>query len=71
MKGASALLYSDLQPPGRGKEEGAMAENTRKGITRREFIKHTGAGLLAAGLGTDLIIPRPARAAEKTLKILQ
>ncbi len=48
-----------------------MDENTRKGITRREFIKHTGAGLLAAGLGTDLIIPGRARAAEKTLKILQ
>jgi len=48
-----------------------MDEKRRKGITRREFIKHTGAGLLAAGLGTDLIIPQRARAAEKTLKILQ
>ncbi len=40
------------------------------GISRRSFIKATGAAGLAASVG-PLIISRPARAARKTLKILQ
>ncbi len=37
-------------------------------LSRREFVK---AGALAAGLGANIIIPGRARAAGKTLKILQ
>jgi multiple sugar transport system substrate-binding protein len=49
-----------------------MAEHTKKGITRRDFVKTSGAGLLALSLGsTGLISPRRARAAGKSLKILQ
>jgi multiple sugar transport system substrate-binding protein len=40
-------------------------------ITRRDFIKVAGAGALAIGLGPAIIIPGRARAAGKTLKILQ
>ncbi len=45
-----------------------MAENT---VSRREFIKATGAGALATGLGANIIIPGRAHAAKKTLKVLQ
>ncbi len=49
-----------------------MAKNTRKGITRRDFVKTSGAGLLALGLGgANLMAPTRARAAGKSLKILQ
>ena len=49
-----------------------MTQKKAKGISRRDFIKTTGAGLAAAGLsGADLAIPRRARAAGKSLKILQ
>jgi multiple sugar transport system substrate-binding protein len=48
-----------------------MADGGEKGITRRDFIKVAGAGTLVAGLGPDIIIPKGARAADKTLKILQ
>lgn len=40
-------------------------------ITRRDFIKAAGVGAVAAGLGPAVIIPGRARAAGKTLKILQ
>ncbi len=40
-------------------------------VNRREFIKATGAGALATGLGANIIIPGRAHAAKKTLKILQ
>ncbi len=40
-------------------------------VSRREFIKATGAGALATGLGANIIIPGGAHAAKKTLKILQ
>ena len=40
-------------------------------VSRRKFIKATGAGALATGLGANIIIPGRARAAKKTLKILQ
>ena len=45
-----------------------MADNT---VSRRDFIKTTGAGALATGLGANIIIPGRAGAAKKTLKILQ
>ncbi len=48
-----------------------MAENAGNSVSRREFIKATGAGALAAGLGANIIIPGRAHAAKKTLKILQ
>ncbi len=40
-------------------------------VSRREFIKATGAGALATGVGANIIIPGRAHAAKKTLKILQ
>ncbi|UCG12033.1 MAG: extracellular solute-binding protein [Deltaproteobacteria bacterium] len=48
-----------------------MAKSIRGAITRRDFIKTAGAGVLAAGLGPTIFIPRQARAAGKELKILQ
>ncbi len=45
-----------------------MAENP---VTRRDFLKATGAGAVATGLGANIIIPGRADAAKKTLKILQ
>ena len=41
-----------------------------KGISRRDFIKAAGAGVVAAGLGANIIIPSRARAGKKKLKIL-
>jgi multiple sugar transport system substrate-binding protein len=45
----------------------------RKRITRRDFIKTAGVSALAAGLGTNLILPKRSfgAGAKKTLKILQ
>jgi multiple sugar transport system substrate-binding protein len=40
-------------------------------VTRRDFIRATGAGALATGLGANIIVPGRAGAAKKTLKILQ
>jgi multiple sugar transport system substrate-binding protein len=40
-------------------------------VTRRDFIRATGAGALATGLGANVIVPGRAGAAKKTLKILQ
>lgn len=48
-----------------------MKGNKKKGISRREFIKGAGAGILAAGLSPNIIIPGRAYAAGKELKILQ
>ncbi|MDH3774646.1 MAG: twin-arginine translocation signal domain-containing protein, partial [Deltaproteobacteria bacterium] len=48
-----------------------MAKSTKRAITRRDFIKTAGAGVLAAGMGPTIFIPRQARAAGKELKILQ
>ena len=47
-----------------------MAEKRRGRISRRDFVKAAGVGALAAGLGPAIIIPGRARAAKKTLKIL-
>src|SRR5260370_40125911 len=49
----------------------AMKKTRERGISRREFVKLTGAGALAAGVGPAFLFPRPAGAASKTLKILQ
>ncbi len=42
-----------------------------QGVTRRDFIRATGAAGLATGLGANIIVPGRARAAKRTLKILQ
>jgi len=47
-----------------------MTRKKLKGISRRDFIKGAGAGILATGLGANIIIPGRAAAA-KELKILQ
>jgi multiple sugar transport system substrate-binding protein len=47
---------------------GKMAQDA---ASRRKFIKGVGAGALANGIGANIIIPRSARAAKRTLKILQ
>ena len=46
-------------------------EKKVKGVSRRDFIKAAGAGVAAAGLGANIIMPGRARAGRKTLKILQ
>jgi multiple sugar transport system substrate-binding protein len=46
-----------------------MAHRNR-GFTRREFVKAAGVGALAAA-GAGSLLPRPARAQGKTLKIIQ
>jgi multiple sugar transport system substrate-binding protein len=51
-----------------GKKEGEMA---KRSFTRREVIKGTGIGIASAGLGFNILTPRSAHAAKKTLKILQ
>jgi multiple sugar transport system substrate-binding protein len=43
----------------------------RKRITRRSFIRTTGAATLTAGLAGSLLAPRAARAQQKSLKIIQ
>lgn len=43
----------------------------KRSFTRREIIKGTGVGIAATGLGFNILLPRKARAAKKTLKILQ
>jgi multiple sugar transport system substrate-binding protein len=53
------------------RKEDIMGKNIKKGISRRDFIKTAGAGVLAAGMGPSIFIPRQARAAKKELKILQ
>ena len=46
-------------------------EEKLKGISRRDFIKAAGAGLVTAGLGANIIIPGRAQAGLKKLKIIQ
>jgi multiple sugar transport system substrate-binding protein len=48
-----------------------MAKKKGQGISRRAFVKFTGAGALAAGLGPAFLFPERALAQQKTLKILQ
>jgi multiple sugar transport system substrate-binding protein len=40
-------------------------------MTRREFVKATGTGALAAGVGANFLFPARAAAQQKTLKIIQ
>ncbi len=40
-------------------------------FSRRDFIKTAGAGLAAAGLGANIMIPRRARAGKRQLRIVQ
>ena len=49
----------------------ALKEKKAKSISRRDFIKAVSAGMVATGLGANIITPGKVRAAEKTLKILQ
>ena len=48
-----------------------MAKKDGKGVSRREFVKLTGAGALAAGIGPAFLFPERALAQQKTLKIIQ
>ncbi len=48
-----------------------MAADREGLISRRDFVKTTGAGALAAGLGANIIIPGRANAQRKKLRILQ
>src|SRR6478736_743900 len=48
-----------------------MSKKTRRGLTRREFAKITGAGAVAAGVGANFLFPQRALAQQKTLKIIQ
>jgi multiple sugar transport system substrate-binding protein len=49
-----------------------MAKKKQKrGLTRRDFVKVTGTGALAAGVGANFLFPERAAAQQKTLKILQ
>src|SRR5260370_5509262 len=50
-----------------------MAKKNQEGFSRRDFIKLTGSGALAAGAGSGPFFLFPERAAteQKTLKILQ
>jgi len=53
-------------------EERIMAKkNKGQGVSRRDFMKISGAGAVAAGLGTSFLFPERAAAQQKTLKILQ
>ncbi len=48
-----------------------MSKKTRRGLTRREFAKLTGAGALATGVGANFLFPERAAAQQTTLKIVQ
>ncbi|MHB8453627.1 MAG: ABC transporter substrate-binding protein [Acidiferrobacterales bacterium] len=61
---------SNKTPKDPAPESPTQSGNTSGGISRRSFIKVTGAAGLAATVG-QLGMARPARAAKKTLKILQ
>jgi multiple sugar transport system substrate-binding protein len=50
------------------KEAKPMARNS---ISRRDFIRATGVGAVAAGLGANIIVPGRASAQRKKLRILQ
>jgi len=48
-----------------------MAGKKSSGLSRRDFVKLTGAGALAAGAGPYFLFPERAQAQQKTLKIAQ
>ncbi|HYM59390.1 MAG TPA: extracellular solute-binding protein [Thermoanaerobaculia bacterium] len=47
-----------------------MAKESKKGLTRREFVKTAGLGTIAMGVAPAILIPGRAYAASKELKIL-
>jgi len=53
------------------KKNRKVQEKNVKSVSRRDFIKAAGAGVVATGLGANIIIPGRARAGRKTLKIIQ
>lgn len=48
-----------------------MVQQRSRGSSRREFLQAASMGVTAAALGAHLIVPGRAKAAKKTLKILQ
>jgi len=48
-----------------------MGKIKRRSISRRDFIKATGIGAIAAGVGPTILVPRRSYGTSKTLKILQ
>jgi multiple sugar transport system substrate-binding protein len=48
-----------------------MSKKRSRTVTRREFVKAAGVGALAAAAASSGLVPRPARAQQKTLKIMQ
>ncbi|MBI3669317.1 MAG: twin-arginine translocation signal domain-containing protein, partial [Acidobacteria bacterium] len=48
-----------------------MAKKDHRKISRRDFVKLTGSGVVAAGVGPFFLFPERAAAQQKTLKILQ
>jgi multiple sugar transport system substrate-binding protein len=46
-------------------------KKNKRGLSRREFVKVTGTGALAAGVGANFLFPGRAAAQQKTLKIIQ
>ncbi len=48
-----------------------MARKRSGGLTRRDFLKKTGAGAAVAGAGPYFLFPERAQAQQKTLKIIQ
>src|SRR5216684_5476065 len=52
-------------------EESMARKKNGQGVSRRDFMKISGAGAVAAGLGPAFLFPERAAAQQKTLKILQ
>ncbi|MEO8189048.1 MAG: extracellular solute-binding protein [Acidobacteriota bacterium] len=48
-----------------------MSKKNKEGLTRRQFVKVTGTGALAAGVGANFLFPARAAAQQKTLRIIQ
>jgi multiple sugar transport system substrate-binding protein len=48
-----------------------MGQSHGKSVSRRDFIKAAGAAALAAGVGSNILVPGRASAQQRTLKILQ
>ncbi len=48
-----------------------MSKKRSRAVTRREFVRAAGVGALAAAAATSGLVPRAARAQQKTLKIMQ
>ncbi|MDQ2870388.1 MAG: extracellular solute-binding protein [Acidobacteriota bacterium] len=48
-----------------------MSKKNKEGLTRRQFVKVTGTGAIAAGVGANFLFPARAAAQQKTLRIIQ